>query len=275
MTREELVKKYHEGDDFAFTILVKSLHPLLRKIALSMRCNAVREPNELYAEGCIGIRKAADKFDLTLGKPFLPYVTAAIKNAMRDYIRKELRTAEWKLIKQGMQVVSTDQIAEAEAKEEIVFEGDPVEPPDAKSDHIDSIRISEIPYDIGNLHRLEKRYYEFLDYHYGLLRGSKAHDLTATAEHWKISISRATDILYESLCQTYDGPENLMTIAEQFASIHPEIPGETLADKLWGIPVELRRKLGEIYEAYKGKKSGMESEKGAVEPPENETAKSA
>ena len=275
MTREELVKKYREGDDFAFTILVKSLHPLLRKTALSMRCNAVREPNELYAEGCIGIRKAADKFDLTLGKPFLPYVTAAIKNAMRDYIRKELRTAEWKLIKQGVQVVSTDQIAEAEAKEEIVFEGDPVQLPDAKANHLYSIRIPENPFDIGNLHRLDNRYYEFLDYHYGLLRGSEAHDLTATAEHWKISISRATDILYDSLCQTYDGPENLMTIAERFASIHPEIPGETLADKLWGIPVELRRKLGEIYEAFKGKKSGMESEKGTVEPPENETAKSA
>ena len=100
-----------------------------------------------------------------------------------------------------------------------------------------------------------------------MLRGSEARDLTATAEYWKISISRAMDSLYEALCQTYDGPENLMTIAERFASIHPEIPGETLADKLWGIPVELRRKLGEIYEAFMEKKN-----KSAME---NDTAKSA
>ena len=75
------------------------------------------------------------------------------------------------------------------------------------------------------------------------------------------------DILYEALCQTYDGPENLMTLAERFASIHPEIPGETLADKLWGIPVELRRKLGEIYEAYKEMKNKPRME--------NDRAKSA
>ncbi len=82
----ELLKKAREGDATARDALVSGNLRLVLSI-IQRFLNRNELPDDLFQVGCIGLLKAIDNFDLTLGVRFSTYAVPMIIGEVRRYLR--------------------------------------------------------------------------------------------------------------------------------------------------------------------------------------------
>jgi len=84
--KEELFKKIKEGDSFAREQYIKGNLRLV--LSIIQRFSASNENvDDLFQIGCIGLMKAIDNFDITLGVKFSTYAVPMIIGEIRRYLR--------------------------------------------------------------------------------------------------------------------------------------------------------------------------------------------
>ena len=82
----ELFKKMHSGDKNSREELITGNLRLVLSIIQSFR-NRGENPDDLFQVGCIGLIKAVDNFDETLGLQFATYAYPMIIGEVRRYLR--------------------------------------------------------------------------------------------------------------------------------------------------------------------------------------------
>ena len=123
----ELFKKMHEGDKFAKEDLINGNLKLVLSIIKKYN-NGKYDMNDLFQIGCIGLIKAVDNFDTSVGVMFstyaVPLILGEVKRFIRDYnvvrITRSVRDNSYKilqykdeyLIKHGKEPTN-DEICEA------------------------------------------------------------------------------------------------------------------------------------------------------------------
>lgn len=84
----ELIESAHNGDKAARDKLVSDnlglVHTVIRRFE-----NRGHDREELFQIGCIGLMKAIDKFDLTLGLAFSTYAVPMIMGEIRRFLRDD------------------------------------------------------------------------------------------------------------------------------------------------------------------------------------------
>ena len=83
---EELFKKYKNGDNHAKELLVNGNLKLVLSI-LKKYTSRVDNLDDLFQIGCIGLIKAIDNFDITLGLKLSTYAIPMISGEIRRYLR--------------------------------------------------------------------------------------------------------------------------------------------------------------------------------------------
>ena len=84
--KEELLKKAHEGDEKAREELVAGNLKLVLSVVGRFSSRG-ENPDDLFQVGCIGLIKAIDHFDTTLGVQFSTYAVPMIIGELRRYLR--------------------------------------------------------------------------------------------------------------------------------------------------------------------------------------------
>ena len=89
-----LIESCRGHDDGAFSELVRRYTPMLHKVIAGFE-DACLSSEELFAEACIGLHYAAQKFDLIqTGVTFGLYARICVYNRIVDLIRRETRPRE-------------------------------------------------------------------------------------------------------------------------------------------------------------------------------------
>lgn len=83
---EELFKKYNEGDERAKDELVQGNLKLVLSIIKGYN-NGKNDMNDLFQVGCVGLIKAVDNFDTSVGVMFSTYAVPLILGEIKRYIR--------------------------------------------------------------------------------------------------------------------------------------------------------------------------------------------
>ena len=83
---EELFKRYKNGDNHAKELLVNGNLKLVLSI-LKKYTSRVDNLDDLFQIGCIGLIKAIDNFDITLGLKLSTYAIPMISGEIRRYLR--------------------------------------------------------------------------------------------------------------------------------------------------------------------------------------------
>ncbi len=83
---DELFKKFHEGDKQAKDDLVNGNLKLVLSIIKGYN-NGKNDMNDLFQVGCIGLIKAVDNFDTSVGVMFSTYAVPLILGEIKRYIR--------------------------------------------------------------------------------------------------------------------------------------------------------------------------------------------
>lgn len=102
MTNEELVKLYQQGDNNALEELLqqnkKFIHKMSRKFFLG-RDNAI-DQEDLIQEGCIGLIKAAERYNADNGVQFISYAAYWVYQAMHRFMypKRYMRENKYLLI---------------------------------------------------------------------------------------------------------------------------------------------------------------------------------
>lgn len=83
---EELFKKFNEGDERAKDELVQGNLKLVLSIIKGYN-NGKNDMNDLFQVGCVGLIKAVDNFDTSVGVMFSTYAVPLILGEIKRYIR--------------------------------------------------------------------------------------------------------------------------------------------------------------------------------------------
>lgn len=84
--KQELLKKAHEGDEKAREKLISGNLKLVLSVVGRFSSRG-ENPDDLFQVGCIGLIKAIDHFDTTLGVQFSTYAVPMIIGEVRRYLR--------------------------------------------------------------------------------------------------------------------------------------------------------------------------------------------
>ncbi len=84
--KTELLKKYKEGDKSAREALIKGNLRLVLSV-IQKYLGRGESPDDLFQVGCIGLMKAIDNFDLSVGVRFSTYAVPMISGELRRYLR--------------------------------------------------------------------------------------------------------------------------------------------------------------------------------------------
>ena len=84
--KDELLKKAHEGDMTAREELISGNLKLVLSVVGRFSSRG-ENPDDLFQVGCIGLIKAIDNFDTTLGVQFSTYAVPMIIGELRRYLR--------------------------------------------------------------------------------------------------------------------------------------------------------------------------------------------
>lgn len=84
--KETLLKKIHEGDREARTKLIDGNLKLVLSV-IKRFCTRGENLDDLFQVGCIGLIKAVDNFDISIGVKFSTYAVPMIIGEIRRYLR--------------------------------------------------------------------------------------------------------------------------------------------------------------------------------------------
>lgn len=139
--------------------------------------------DDLVQEGCLGLMGCVEKFNPDGGNKFLTYAAPAIRNSMIDYIRSQSTSFE---AKHMGEIVSLDEVTKFENRDRHAFV------PDSNMTNPAQIYIAKETHEElhAALDAISNREREYLLYRFGF-EDNIEHPLTATAEHFFLSESRA------------------------------------------------------------------------------------
>ena len=188
MTNEELVHLARDGDREARVTLIENILPSIRAIAGKIRkryTGIFVEKDDLIQEALLGSLKAVDTYDPGTGVLFWTYASKISDNAMMDYVRKCIAA-----IPETGKMISLDETPPGFEPESRVTYADVI--PDGYSKAQEQIYIrKEAILEIRDaLQKVRPRDREYLHYRYGFI-GDIPHDRKETAEHFRLSDSRA------------------------------------------------------------------------------------
>ena len=188
MTNEELVHLARDGDREARVTLIENILPSLEIIAGKIRkryTGIFVEKDDLIQEALLGSLKAVDTYDPEKGNLFWTYISKISENAMMDYVRKCIAA-----IPETGKMISLDETPPGFEPESRVTYADVI--PDGYSKAPEQIYIrKEAILEIRDaLQKVRPRDREYLHYRYGFI-GDIPHDRKETAEHFRLSDSRA------------------------------------------------------------------------------------
>ena len=188
MTNEELVHLARDGDREARETLIENILPSLEIIAGKIRkryTGIFVEKDDLIQEALLGSLKAVDTYDPEKGNLFWTYISKISENAMMDYVRKCIAA-----IPETGKMISLDETPPGFEPESRVTYADVI--PDGYSKAPEQIYIrKEAILEIRDaLQKVRPRDREYLHYRYGFI-GDIPHDRKETAEHFRLSDSRA------------------------------------------------------------------------------------
>lgn len=143
--KEELLRKIQKGDAEAREAYIKGNLRLVLSVIKRFSASA-EQADDLFQIGCIGLMKAIDNFDLSLGVQFSTYAVPMIVGEIRRYLRdnnsirvsRSLRDTAYKAIYARENYVKTNlkeptimEIAKETgiSKEEIVYALDAIQSP--------------------------------------------------------------------------------------------------------------------------------------------------
>ena len=84
--KDELLRKAHEGDEKAREELIAGNLKLVLSVVGRFSSRG-ENPDDLFQVGCIGLIKAIDHFDTSLGVQFSTYAVPMIIGELRRYLR--------------------------------------------------------------------------------------------------------------------------------------------------------------------------------------------
>ena len=84
----DLISAFRNGDDNAFSELVRRYTPLLNK-EIGIYTTGSVVPSELYTEACLGLHKAALKYDPELHTTFGLYAKICIHRKIADFFKRK------------------------------------------------------------------------------------------------------------------------------------------------------------------------------------------
>ncbi len=87
-SNNELLRRIKNGDSEARETLIKQNIGLVRSVA-NRFIGRGHEPDDLFQIGCIGLIKAADRFDLSVGVAFSTYAVPMIIGEIKRFIRDD------------------------------------------------------------------------------------------------------------------------------------------------------------------------------------------
>lgn len=97
---ERLFKEYNRGDNLKRKQIIENNLGLVKRIASSFSIKTNVPYDDLYQEGCYGLIKAVDKFDLSMGVKFTTYAFYFISGDIKKYLykNKKLYIPTYKLL---------------------------------------------------------------------------------------------------------------------------------------------------------------------------------
>ena len=239
---EKWIKQYKSGDMNVFQCLLENYCATIKKAAAPYCGVHGLDSETLYWEGAVGLHKALQTYDIESGRPFGPYASASIKNAIRDAVREENNSTEAQLTNMGYRIVSIDaKVSEDDDTlwEELITNSETVNVPD---DGIITAEERREQAEYDELEYLSKQSRAFLDYRYGLF-DMQAHSLPQTARHFGIGQNEAVRMLYDALCECFGEPEIL---AREIGRKYGDDPEALRTGFLKGnnsLPISIRKKL--------------------------------
>lgn len=94
LSQEEILmnfKRFHDGDIKAREKIINHNISLVFLVIRRIDKNNIYDKKELFANGCFGLIKAVDNFDVSKEYTFSSYACACIKNEMMNFISKEVK----------------------------------------------------------------------------------------------------------------------------------------------------------------------------------------
>ena len=92
LSQEEILmnfKKFHDGDIKAREKIINHNISLVFLVIRRIDKNSIYDKKELFANGCFGLIKAVDTFDVSKEYTFSSYACTCIKKEVMNFIRKE------------------------------------------------------------------------------------------------------------------------------------------------------------------------------------------
>ena len=189
-TNEALCALAKQGDADAQNLLIENNLRFIKKTAYEV-WNAQAEwnhslgidPDDLIQEGMLGLCGCIEHYDPDTRNLFLTYASAAIRNAMLDYIRAQNSSFEAKHLNN---IISLDELAKDEAHSKHSFLADPTRQTPEQI-YLAQERIEDLHHALSMIADREEQY---LRYRFGF-DDDMEHPLTETAKHFHLSESRA------------------------------------------------------------------------------------
>ena len=237
------IRQYKDGDKTAFNEILNGYRGYIRKIAEVYK--SITDTDALYWEGAIGLHKALEAFDPDGGKPFKPFASKAIKNAILDAVRDENNTAEARLAEKGYTILDLDE--EIYEDSGVLLEETIPDPNamDVPTDDFEPIADRRRHEDYAELRHLSNKTRSFLDYRFGIF-DSEPHTLAQTARHFGIGMNEAVKTLYDSLCEYFMTPENFAERLGRFFDEDPDAIRAGFMNHFKALPVSIRKKLSAL-----------------------------
>lgn len=189
LSNEQLCQLARQGNNKAKEKLLQNNMRFIHKQAseLLQNNNPNIEIDDLIQEGCLGLLNAIAGFEPNRNIKFLTYAAPAIRNAMLDFLRNAASQFENKIKSDsGLQIICLDDVlTEDERQHRIETIADPAEQ-SPEQIYIDKETLLEL---YAAIKKLTAREQTYLLYRYGFLDDT-AHNLTETARHFHLSLSR-------------------------------------------------------------------------------------
>ena len=190
---ERLCALAQAGDAAARDLLLERNMGFVRKTALELHRQAGEsglDVEDLVQEGCIGLLSAVDQYDAGKGASFLTYAAPAMRNAMTDCVRAALSQFEQRMTGDGLQRVYLDDVL---SEDEQMLRIEAIADPNTQTPEQVVLRREQLAELYAGLDNLTAREQTWLLYRYGFTDGAE-HPLTATAQHFHLSESRAKNL---------------------------------------------------------------------------------
>ncbi len=227
LTNEQLCALAQAGDEQAKSRLIENNKSFIRQTAEQFAGNPSRTElfsvcgigvDDLTQAGSIGLWRAIDGYDPSRESSFLTYASPAIRRAMVDLVRQYSQDTVWRL-KQNQshpwQIIYLDAPLDNAAEDTVECF---IASPDAKSPEqicIEQEAMSELHEAMSVLSDREDVY---VRYRFGFA-DSEAHALTESAQHFRLTVSRAKSLERSALKQLrhellFEIPERAFARAE-------------------------------------------------------------